>query len=180
MLHYSMTVCRGDPGVLPLTAHFIHRLSTLQEQPPAPDLPNAFLQWWWQFLTSKKMVSRVGNERQQEKAAGRAASLHKGSSLRTQLLDHCGSLQSKVSGRVWRHTCVLQSPFQEYAQRNIKVFFWDMWDGLGTLKEIWGCFSPRVLFYYFSVLLNVFIGIPISVPVSWAKQRWRDEVLWAL
>lgn len=41
------------------------------------------------------MVSRVGNERQQEKTAGRAASLHKGSSLRTQLLDGCGSLQSR-------------------------------------------------------------------------------------
>lgn len=33
------------------------------------------------------MISRVKNERQQEKAAGRAASQHKGSSLRKPALD---------------------------------------------------------------------------------------------
>lgn len=103
-LHYNMTVCRGDPGAA-VTHCSLHSLS-LHAAGAAPcprACPVPSFQWWWQFLTSKNMVSRVGNERQQEKAAGRAASLHKGSSLSSWMaVGHC---RAGVGESLKAHSC---------------------------------------------------------------------------
>lgn len=42
----------------------------------------------------------------------------------------------------------------------------DMWDGIGTLKEILFCFFHEGVIFFFPVLLNACIGTLISMPVA--------------
>lgn len=173
-------LCAGViQALLLLTAHFIHRLSTLQEQtlPRACPVPSA-------MVMAIPHLKKYGKQSRKCKAAREGIWESSKSAARQQCQDSAPAWlwvtaqqgQEELEGTLVSCRAHSRTMHKEI----LRYFFWYVWDGLGTLKEIWDCFFPIVLFYYFSGLLYVCIGIPTSVHGSWAKQRWWGEVLWAL